>query len=517
MRYPEINFRSRIRGSYGPGFPLENYDWYVNGNLMASGNGRSLNGGWKTIAEGLAAASPGASIWVERLYDGSAYRADLIIPGNGIRIYSSGIYVHSDTGGTWSGGARIRGGEIAANADFTKTIGQTNVYEITVTVEVGANNRINILENGFFLTLAASVAACDSTPGSFYVGSHSGTVTVYVHASDSSDVTTNGKEYEYPKRIYAIANLSYSGVVIQGLSGEFCLSDSSPLAARQATVSHCRAQLGGKHTIQVNPTEGSITDCLVEDGYYTSGTLFNYNDNVFAGETYEIKRITIKHNSASSPGWLTNALLNGHQNISGTLGVLNMTDVVFLTASVGISGGNHTDVINLLGCHFIEVVSGVTNSSISQIVNVTGGSYVSSYPNTQKFMNIAYTGTVNLSGVTVHLGAASALGLISITAAATVTVDSCDFRSDVTTSTRIAVYCTSAGANLTLTNNTYNGTGNGWTYHYYFTAGASGMTWTSDYNAFESTTDAWFIFGNTYSDLASYQAATSQDAHSTST
>lgn len=515
MRYQGIWFTEEPLKQVIPVFP---YDWYVDhDNGSDSYEGTNPYQAFQTIAKLLTVWSAGESVWIEPKDDGSDYLEALIYPGAGVRAYSSGVYDHAT--GTWSGGASISGADVAANASFSKTGGQTNVYQIAVTVETGATQFVNLFEDDVYLTRQTSVANVDSNPGSYYVTAESGSITIYVHASDSSDVTANGKVYEYTKRIRAIYT-NYANCVLSGLCGRKALGDSGCISFQGSagTISHFLAEKGGSHTLQQDPTGGAICQYgKVLDGYdTTSATLFNYNANVFAGDTYAVSNVTIGHTSVSEPGYLTVGGMNGHQNTSGTLAVINMTNVRFENLYTGVTGLNHSDTVNMATCVWDEVVEGARNSSVSQTLNVTGGSYESAVINSQKFLQIMYAGTVNVSGVTINESNTALLGLISITAAATVTVDSCIFVQNITTGTRLAVYCSSAGANVTLTNNTYNSTGNGWTYHYYFAAGASGMTWTSDFNAFESTNDAWFIFGTTYSDLASYQAGTSEDLNSTS-
>lgn len=515
MRYEGIYFAPPRLKQLIPVFP---YDWYVdhdNGNDAYDGDNPFQ--AFKTIAKLLTVWGAGESVWIEPKDDGTEYREALVYPGNGARVYSSGVYDYATD--TYTEGAKISGADIIANASFSKTAGQTNVYEIAVTVEAGSTQFVNVFEDDAYLKRQTSIANVDANAGSYYPTAESGSITIYVHASDSSDVTANSKVYEYTKRIHAIYT-NYDNCILSGLHGLKALGDSGCISFQGAgsTISHFFAEKGGGHTFQQNPTGGaSCSNGRVLDGYdTTSATLFNYNANVFAGETYSVSNVTIGHTSMGEPGYLTVVGMNGHQNSSGALAVINATNIRFKNLLTGISGANHCDVLNLTTCTWDEVVTGFTNSAVSQTINVTGGSWESTTVNSQKFAQVSNPGTVNISGVTINESNTALLGLISITAAATVTVDSCIFPQNITTGTRLAVYCSSAGANVTLTNNTYNSTGNGWTYHYYFAAGASGMTWSSDFNAFELTTDAWFIFGTTYSDLASYQVGTSEDANSTS-
>lgn len=520
MRYSGISFRRRILGIYGAGRDLVQYDWYVNGNLLASGNGRSLNGGFTTIAEGIAAAGAGATIWIEPLYDGNPYRESLSISLSGIKVYSSGIYTHADGGGTWSGGARISGAEIVSS--FTQAAApNTNVFTVAVTVEIGLTQFVNYYEDELNLMRVADIAACQAAPGSYYVSGESGSITIGFQPSDSSDPNSNGKVYEYTKRIRAIYS-NAAGCLIQGLSGEKALGDSGSISLQGAGCSalHFRALNGGSHTFQQNPTGGAVCMYgLVSGGYdTTSGTLINYNADVFASEDFTVQQLTVQHDSVSAAGYSAISGINGHQNTSGSLNSITMTDIVFRNLNIPISGCQDCDIVNLdiicIDCKYGNI------SVAGQTVNLTGGLW-SSTTSGQRAINVTAALTLIASNFVIEQNGITDLGMVTISGAATVELTDIDLIENLAAGTRVGIYCSNAGASLTTRRLDFNKTGQNWSNQLQFTAGASGMTTDMDLNAYKLPTASWnkfSIFGTSYADFSSYQAAVApNDANSTAT
>lgn len=130
------------------------------------------------------------------LATGSRFREELTGLTAGVRVRSYGY------------GARpiIDGRDIAPNGLFTKTSGRTNVYEIAWAHgfgEDGGKSAHRVWEDDVMMTRAASLAACDSTPGSFYAGTPTtaGPDTVYVHPTGS---VSPGREYTLAKRRWCV-------------------------------------------------------------------------------------------------------------------------------------------------------------------------------------------------------------------------------------------------------------------------------------------------------------------------
>jgi hypothetical protein len=193
-----------------------------------------------TIAKALEQdLSPGDTIWLAK---GSSWREMLELPDG----------VHARSYGT---GARpiLDASDVALNASWVKTAGKTNVYEIAWTMDVDAHG---VWEDGARFTRAADLAACDATPGTFYHAlptTH--TATIYIHASDSSDVIANGKVYELRKRAHGV--LAGVGSRLIGLHGRRGSSFSGAIISVEY-ASDCLAEDGVVHTFWV---EGEAVDC----------------------------------------------------------------------------------------------------------------------------------------------------------------------------------------------------------------------------------------------------------------
>lgn len=139
---------------------------------------------------------PGAEL---HLKCGSVFREELIDFPRGITIRSYGTGVKP-----W-----IKGNDIAANASFAAVGGGTpNVYSIAWSHSFGGtgeNVAHRVWENGVMLRRVNDLATCNSTPGSFYAPAITvGLDVVYVHAADSSNVTSNGKVYELARRMWGV-------------------------------------------------------------------------------------------------------------------------------------------------------------------------------------------------------------------------------------------------------------------------------------------------------------------------
>ena len=109
-----------------------------------------------------------------------------------------------------------------------------------------AHDRRQIDRRGVRLQRAPDLATCDTTPGSFYAPapSDTGPDTIYVHASDSSDIPTNGKLYELARRRWALQ-----------------LYQQSNQASVYSVHTRRNAHADGSLVV-----DGFVSDCLAEDG-----------------------------------------------------------------------------------------------------------------------------------------------------------------------------------------------------------------------------------------------------------
>jgi hypothetical protein len=150
---------------------------------------------------------------------------------------------------------------LVSSGEWSKTIGQTNVYEIEWTPTAAQSVAPSIWEDDQRLIRVASVAACDDAPGSYYASntfSNGVPAPVYVHATDSGDPASNGREYKSVdifsciraganSRLYnvrTIGNQSNNGTIEFG---------------RFADIAGCVFQDGTKHNMYIG--SGRVRNC----------------------------------------------------------------------------------------------------------------------------------------------------------------------------------------------------------------------------------------------------------------
>jgi len=114
---------------------------------------------------------------------------------------------------------------------WVKTSGQTNVYESIFTIN--ANIEVMIWEDDCRLTKQVSIAAVNSTPGSFYnnVG------LVYVHANDSSSLLVNNKNYEGSARTICL-DIETNYITATNVNATKAAGDDTTLGAVKLTGSN---------------------------------------------------------------------------------------------------------------------------------------------------------------------------------------------------------------------------------------------------------------------------------------
>ncbi|MFU1606603.1 hypothetical protein ACM25O_09080 [Sulfitobacter pontiacus] len=165
----------------------------------------------------------GGSYWREEL-DASAY------DNLSIKVYGYGDRPILD------------GADTVANANFSLS-GAANSYSASVAHALsGSGTSFSVWEDGVRLTRVASAAVCESTAGSFYAAVPGASPqSIVVHASDSSNVSSNGKTYEVSTR------------------------DACVVGAKTGTIV-------GIHTRRQGSNDGSLIsydyaeDCIAEDG-----------------------------------------------------------------------------------------------------------------------------------------------------------------------------------------------------------------------------------------------------------
>jgi len=469
--------------------PVAAYDWYVNSVTGNDANdGKYTSSAFKTIAKLLTVMGVGDSV---ALAKGSTWRETYSAPGIGCTAVAYG-----------SGAAPILDcRDVVANASFTKTVGQTNVYQITVSPDLAVSGTWNsVWQDGARLVRATSIANCDATAGSYYPSSDTvAPITMYVHASDSSSLITNGKVYLYSQRQYSVESYAYTGVGINGIVGIGNLGESGSFRIGKSSILYgCQALEGNKHNVYTR------TGCWIENmtaslSYYGTGTmgLFAYNE-----DTPNSEGITYL-NCIANMGGVLNSLQTGfmgHNNVSGVFGSITYTGCT-VADCLAAFGGQHA-TFTLTNCTVSNCVSGLAayaNTTIS------GGTWTT-ISAVGRLVSCLVTGlTISATGLT---GSHQEHGFFNSGATCTFVLTNC------------TLTCSGNGANVWMqgaTSNNLTSNGN------HFTHGGGGYTpyWFNNANyTFTGDNNNYKAAGTMYAagflTFAQWQAAVApQDANST--
>lgn len=464
------------------------YDWYVdstNGN--DANTGKSKSQAFQTITQLLTVLGAGDKVGLAR---GSHLREQLTLPGNNCQVaaYGSGARPIIDGSNVMSG--------------WSKTGGQTYVYQISCTPEWAAANYLNVWEDGAFLVRAASLAACDSTAGSYYPSSSSGAITLYVHPTDNGDPATNGSTYEYSHRARSIgtANNSILGVRISGIHTRCNLEENgSILIYKQSTVNDCLIADGSRHNLYVS--EGSVlTNSTLRDAYYGAGSysLLVCYAATGTGLGFTCENCTCENTKGGIDGLGT--AFYGHVT-SGSLSAVAYRNIAASNLGYGLDTGSSASSVT------IETFdAGNCTYGIIANVSMTISGYTHSIDTNRRSITAGGASTtINLSDSTTTLTGTYASGHIYISGAgATVNVEDCTFIDNNAQSIIISV---ATGADIYCRTSTFDHVTRP------FNIAATGAV-DSDYNRFTDDV-APILNGTTYNTLALWQAGTGNDTHST--
>jgi hypothetical protein len=101
--------------------------------------------------------------------------------------------------------------DIASSAGWTKTAGQTNVYERSWSHSVPAispmdKQKISVMENGQWVKWVSSIELCNAEPGTFFIRNDQLTnpSLIYIHPAGSTDPASNGRTYHITARNYGL-------------------------------------------------------------------------------------------------------------------------------------------------------------------------------------------------------------------------------------------------------------------------------------------------------------------------
>lgn len=338
----------RVRSSNGPestfivGVPSpkevanssDRIDWYVD-----SINGNDANAGTNSGAP----LRTIAALLAKRLQSGqiiglarnSRWREQLNIPASGMTVIAYGT------------GERplLDCSDVVTNA-WELSFGRTNVYETTCRVaSVGERaNFVGVWQNDKRLVRAASIDACETNAGSYFVSSDwVSPFVLYLHATDSTHPTN--WVVEYSARLYGIDGGVYNGITNTTLEGiwtrrNYCNNGSMVFTG---IARDCVASEGSKHNLLVGP--GSyLKSVIANEAYYTETGImfvFNANSSNYDPVTFEDCVAVVSSDSPSSSisGWY------GHVNVSGAFGTATYRRCIGSGLVTGISTGSTNTVI----------------------------------------------------------------------------------------------------------------------------------------------------------------------------
>jgi hypothetical protein len=464
-------------------------DWYVDSSSAPGGDG-SLTAPYDTLADITLAAGD-----IVALRSGRTWREELEIDQDNVAVYRYGP------------GARpiIDCSSVVAAGGFTKTGGQTYVYQATISPDLQSQETwVRVWEDNVSLVRASSIANCDATAGSYYPSSDTtAPITLYVHASNNSNPASSGKSYDTNLRRSALRANNKVGIVIDGINTKRSLWGlGSIVTGRSAKIRYCRFEDGTKHNSYVG--EGTyINFTTAHDCYYgaQSSTLFVCYEPEAIGMGFTVENCTASMTTFSE-------YVSGFYQHPGDTSVLKLGPVVYrniIATKCGYGAGNSglEDSWTVDGAVFTGGLNGfllygdaiISNASVTLVYDA--GMHV--FPAVDGI-------TVTVSDTTFDMdGHTSVYGFIyTFRNNTTVHLDTVEFIDTVT--------C--YGVNLTGSDSVVTATGcffNGNVIPYFLVD----VTLTSDYNRFLA---AWYTFdvnGTHYASVAAYQAGTGQDAHST--
>ncbi len=276
-------------------------------------NGLTTGTAWQTIAKVVAVVGSSDNIRI-RLKCGSSWREMLQCNG-AVRVDS------------YSTGARpiLDGADVIASG-WSKTGGQTFVYQLAKTGLSTAANNVAIWEDGVRLVRATSIANCDATDGSFYCPLEAamvlgGAYTMYVHATGGGNCASNGKTYEITARLWScsVGSETAPGAEVYGIECRRGGHHNGPLeVGRNCYVSDCVVRFGEAHGIYIDSGTCANSRCYdIEFGFDFVANKGSSSDGFarFVSCTADINQ--------SSPATYANNGFFAHGNTIVDMGYLN--------------------------------------------------------------------------------------------------------------------------------------------------------------------------------------------------
>jgi hypothetical protein len=204
---------------------------------------------------------------------GSKWREQFTVPNANVTVAAYGT------------GAKpiLDASDVISTGAWSKTGGQTSVYQASLTIATDALNRISVWEDSVRLRKVASIAAVDATAGTYFPSAEATSpITLYIHATGNGNPASNGKNYEYASRLHAITSLGVSGARIFGIQAQRNLHDNGPMELdRYSFVKDCLIKEGTKHNLYVRGGSTVVNTELADlYDYFENTSLFVFYDPV---------------------------------------------------------------------------------------------------------------------------------------------------------------------------------------------------------------------------------------------
>jgi len=401
--------------------------------------------------------------------------------------------------------------DVAANAAWTKTAGRTNVYQITLSTNYTASEPTfrRAWENGTRLTLATDLAACDATAGTYYVATHdAASVTWYVHATDNSAVTSNGKVYEVNVRNSGFYAWATTAVNVTGIAARRNAANNGAIVIGAAcSATDCAVSDGSKHHY-LGRRGSNFTRCLASGAYYGSNTstAFVINDDSPAGEnsTLEACTVTMPVYSELMTGFY------GHHNVAGNFGTLTIRDCSVTNCFAGVSA-QHCDSTVIVNLTCAEVRYALNYSDAAN-VTVSGLTHTASAAIAARTLNNSAAITITIDGLVATIADAQTAVIYSSAASNITLRNSTITTSKAATANQTHVNLTSAAAVFTASGNAHRAPNVASGPYIYFIAAGATIASNNNRFAFDAM---WFnVGGANYGSLTAYKAGSGLDAAS---
>lgn len=469
------------------------------------------------------------------LAKGSYWREQFLLGTQGSPINGTTIAAYG------SGATPILdGADVFANATFTLNSGI--VYQHAITIGSGSSaNFPKCYENWSAgnnpLTFQTSIANVQATPGSYYIPSVAtnngqapgGADTVYISASNSSNVITNGKTYECEQRSFGLSLAGGGTLTVNGIEARRASAHDGVMPIYNtgtATLTGVIARLGGFHNMLVEPG-ATLNQPQLIDGYlfgsYGAPSLlvvFHSGSSTSAGYT-----VNGGGTASGTAATFTNNITNGaiplgmlvHTDGTGMgAGLINAVKITAPAAFDGLSTEGAESSYTVQNSYFNNLRNAISTSDAS--TTISGNQSISTYTNHSHVLvptaglTVAITNNLFCSAFG-NVGSVQH-GMVYITANSTITYTGNKSYTGQTTfpgDQNVAhIKSSGAGAASITRNSNFFDEAPGADFYEFYDSAVSPAGDNNTWDGFGNSRN-----GTTYATLVSWQTAFSIDAHST--